>query len=76
MTERLPADLSALRTDELGEECDRRDVRVSALFQRWPGLSEPEMRELKKLYEERQRLARHLGALRRRRRSASRAINR
>jgi hypothetical protein len=37
---------------------------MSILFRDWPGVSETEMRELRKLSNERQRLARHVGSAR------------
>jgi len=41
------------------------DERLTPLLHRWPTLSELELRELRRVYAERQRLARHLGRLRR-----------
>jgi hypothetical protein len=38
---------------------------MSLLFRSWPSLSKVEMRELRRLGDERQRLARHHGILRR-----------
>jgi hypothetical protein len=43
-----------------------RDVRLTSLFRRWPRVSEPERAELRKVYDERVRLAKHVGSLRRR----------
>lgn len=63
----LPQKLSALSPERMGQVADARDARISALFGRWPSLSEAEARELKKLYNERLRVARSLGAIRRRR---------
>jgi hypothetical protein len=61
---RLPEDLSELEQPEVAKACDERDRRLTILFRRWPKLSKPEMRELKRLYDERQRLARYVGFLR------------
>jgi hypothetical protein len=36
---------------------------MSTLFRRWPALSKTEMSELRRLSDERQQLARHVGAL-------------
>ena len=41
------------------------DERLTPLFRRWPALSELELHELRRVYAERQRLAKHLGKLRR-----------
>jgi hypothetical protein len=67
----LPHDLSALSQEELELERAARDRRLTPLFRRWPSLSEPELGELKRVHAERLRLARHVGLLRRRRRSSS-----
>ena len=37
---------------------------MSLLFRSWPSLSDIELRELRKLNDERQRLAKHVGILR------------
>jgi len=55
----LPKHLSTLSPRELELAKSRRDERMSVLFRAWPDLSEVEMRELKKLSDERQRLASH-----------------
>jgi hypothetical protein len=68
MINELPEDLSALGQAELRDARETRDVRVTLLFRRWPSLTRPEMKELRRLYDERQRLARYVGALRKRRR--------
>ena len=57
----LPRNLSALDSEELRDARDRRDARMSSLFRHWPSLSKVEMRELRTLNDERQRLARHAG---------------
>jgi len=61
MIESLPRNLSALDSEQLRTARDRRDARMSTLFLRWPSLSKTEMRELRRLSDERQRLARHAG---------------
>lgn len=64
MIQTLPKHLSALTHAQLRLACDRRDARISTLFRRWPALSKMEMSELRRLSDERQRLAKHVGALR------------
>ena len=49
---------------ELGEARLDRDERMSLLFRSWPSLSKIELRELRRLSDERQRLARHVGTIR------------
>jgi hypothetical protein len=61
MIENLPSNLSALDREQIGEARRHRDERMSILFRGWPSLNKTEMRELRKLSDERQRLARHLG---------------
>lgn len=61
----LPKSLSVLDETELRDARHDRDERMSALFRRWPELSKLELRELRMLSDERQRLARHVGILRR-----------
>jgi hypothetical protein len=63
--ENLPRNLSVLDATELRDARHDRDERMSILFRSWPSLSEFEMRELRKLSDERQRLAKHVGILRR-----------
>jgi hypothetical protein len=62
--ENLPRNLSALDDTELGKARRDRDERMSLLFRRWPSLSNIELRELRELNDERQRLAKHVGILR------------
>jgi len=62
--ENLPRNLSALDHTELGKARRDRDERMSLLFRRWPSLSDIELRELRELNDERQRLAKHVGILR------------
>lgn len=57
----LPKNLLLLDHEELREARDDRDERMTLLFRRWPSLSQIELRELRKLSDERQRLARHVG---------------
>jgi hypothetical protein len=61
----LPKNLSLLDESELRHARHDRDERMSVLFRRWPALSKIEMQELRALSDERQRLARHVGILRR-----------
>jgi hypothetical protein len=63
--ENLPRNLSALDDTGLRDARHDRDERMSLLFRSWPSLSKIELRELRKLNDERQRLARHVGILRR-----------
>jgi hypothetical protein len=61
----LPPDLRALDDDDLVVQRATRDARLAALFRRWPRLGGRELKELRRLYDERLRLARHFGRLRR-----------
>ncbi len=60
----LPKNLSVLDHEELRDARRHRDDRMSLLFRSWPSLTDIELRELRKLSDERQRLARHVGILR------------
>jgi hypothetical protein len=62
--ENLPRNLSVLDDTGLGKARHERDERMSLLFRSWPSLSQIELRELRRLSDERQRLARHVGTLR------------
>ena len=62
--ENLPKNLLLLDHDDLRDARRHRDERMSLLFRSWPSLSQIELRELRKLSDERQRLARHVGILR------------
>ena len=62
--ENLPTNLLQLDGNELRVARHQRDERMSLLFRSWSSLSKVEMRELRRLSDERQRLARHVGALR------------
>jgi hypothetical protein len=64
--EQLPEDLSELDPGALERATNSRDSRLSPLFRRWPSLSRVELSELKRLYNERLRLARHVGRRERR----------
>jgi len=63
--EKLPKNLTVLDEDELRDARQDRDQRMSTLFAGWPSLTKLEMRELRTLSDERQRLARHVGIRRR-----------
>lgn len=62
----LPDDLEAVEVEEIANQGLVRDERIAPLFRRWPKLNRDEMRQLKAMYTERVRIARHLGRLRRR----------
>jgi hypothetical protein len=57
----LPKDLSTLNQEALRDAMNARDERLSVLFRRWPALSKIERRELRRLHEERLRLAKYVG---------------
>jgi hypothetical protein len=61
LIESLPRNLSTLDAGQLRGARDCRDARMSILFRDWASLSTMEMRELRRLSDERQRLARHVG---------------
>ena len=61
----LPENLSAFDPEVLLEERVARDEKLRPLFRRWPSLSKTEMRELKRVYAERVRLAKWIGRRRR-----------
>jgi hypothetical protein len=63
--ENLPKNLAMLDENELRDASQDRDERMSTLFASWASLTKFEMRELRKLSDERQRLARHVGIRRR-----------
>jgi hypothetical protein len=62
--ENLPTNLATLDPEQLEQARRDRDERMSILFRGWPSVNEAEMRELRKLSNERQRLARHVGTVR------------
>jgi hypothetical protein len=66
----LPENLSSLGDEELLEARDARDEKLRPLFRRWPSLSRPEMVELRRIYNERVRLAKWIGRTRRKRKVA------
>ena len=68
MISELPQNLSALTPERMSHAAGVRDKRISALFKRWPTLSKVETSELKRLYNERLRLAKSVGTMRRHRR--------
>jgi hypothetical protein len=72
MIKKLPKDVSVLGREGLRRARDTRDERLSVLFRRWPALSKIELNEIRRLHDERQRLARYVGMLRRRQRAESR----
>jgi hypothetical protein len=59
--EHLPEDLSELEPGDLDRAANVRDKRLSPLFRRWPALNRLELSELKRLHNERLRLARYMG---------------
>jgi hypothetical protein len=59
--QKLPQNLSTLTLEILREAVKTRDERMSPLFRRWPALNSREIDELKALYGERVRVAKHLG---------------
>ena len=63
----LPPDLAALDESELVVQRVARDDRLAILFRKWPKLAGREFTELRRLNDERLRLARHFGRIRRRR---------
>lgn len=60
----LPEDLAAVGCAELSAQRAIRDDKLAPLFRRWPALSRPELRQLRRLYAERLRIAKHLGSSR------------
>lgn len=57
----LPDDLAAMDTNELVQQRVLRDEQLTPLFRRWPALSRIEMSALRRAYDERLRIAKHLG---------------
>jgi hypothetical protein len=68
--EPLPENLSELDAKAVLQARDRRDDRLTTLFRRWPNLPRNELRELRRVSDERQRLARYIGKVRARRNRA------
>jgi hypothetical protein len=63
--DKLPENLSSLDDEALLEERDERDEILRPLFRRWPSLSRFEMNKLRRVYNERVRLAKWIGRTRR-----------
>jgi hypothetical protein len=61
MVDKLPENLSSLNRESLRHAVKTREARLTPLFRRWPRLNRLEMEELKRLYQERLRLAKHRG---------------
>ena len=61
-------ELATLDDRDLVVQRVARDERIAILFRKWPKLASRELQELRRLYDERLRLARHFGRIRRRRR--------
>ena len=64
MAKALPDDLSTIEPETLHDPREEQDARLTRLFRRWSVLSKREMSELRRLYSERLRVARHLRFLR------------
>jgi hypothetical protein len=62
----LPEDVTTLPSEVLEDQAEVRDRYLSSLFRRWPALKGAELGELRRLYDERLRLAKSLGARRQR----------
>ena len=71
MIKKLPKNVSMLDREGLRRARDTRDERLSVLFRHWPSLNKIELKEIRRLHDERQRLARYVGMLRQRQRAAS-----
>lgn len=72
MITKLPKNVSALDQERLRRERDTREARLTVLFRRWPLLTKIELKEIRRLHDDRLRLARYVGMLRERRRAESR----
>jgi hypothetical protein len=64
MADEIPRDLMSLCDEQLEHVRHTTDAQLTPLFRRWPALDKRELAELRRLYAERLRLARHLGFLR------------
>jgi hypothetical protein len=62
----LPDDLATMPIDDLAQQREVRDEQLVPLFRRWPALSRIEMRELRRVYGERLRIAKYIGRIGRR----------
>jgi hypothetical protein len=71
MIKKLPKNVAVLDREGLRRARDTRDERLSVLFRRWPSLTKIEMNEIRRLHDERQRLARYVGMQRQRQRAES-----
>jgi hypothetical protein len=67
MITNLPKTVSGLDREGLRCASDTREERLTVLFRRWPSLTKIEMKEIRRLHDERLRLARYIGMLRERR---------
>jgi hypothetical protein len=63
LMKKLPDDLTAMSEAELSEERALRDDNLAPLFQRWPALNRMELGQLRQMYADRLRIARHVGRL-------------
>jgi hypothetical protein len=61
MSELMPQDLSDLDSRQIEVVREEQDRRLTPLFRRWPALSVRELAELRRVYDERLRVARLLG---------------
>jgi hypothetical protein len=66
MKKSLPSDLTEADAQTLRQASAECDDRLTTLFRRWPRLRRQEMRELRAVHDERMRIAKHIGRLRRR----------
>lgn len=64
----LPEDVTEVPPETLERGTKARDRRLRRLFRRWPALTRAELAELRRLYDERMRLATLHGSRRRRHR--------
>src|SRR5919201_5802644 len=75
MSTRLPENLSSLAPENLDSAKQDRDELLTPLFRRWPELDKLELAKLHRLYDERLRLAKHVGARRKRPANCTREEN-
>jgi hypothetical protein len=64
MERTLPEDLSKLEPEGVDAARKHHDARADSLFRRWPALTRLEHAELRRMFDERVRLAKHVGWLR------------
>lgn len=62
----LPDAVKKLPSEALEREAEVRDRHITSLFRRWPALNGAELSDLRRLYDERLRLAKSVGARRQR----------